>query len=274
MSKKRNGVIKIISYLLVIIILVSLIIITNKPRESTVVETVLSYTILPIQRGFNYLRYWILGYRDVFPQIDQLEEKVAKLEKENDELKQKNIDYDLIKNENIILKEQMNLSNKYPEYKTLSAQIISYDSNSWQEVLIINQGSNDGVKEGMTVIGNEGLVGYIKTVFPETSQVILIIDSGSSVSGRISKSRESVICRGELGLKENSQMKLMYIPTDVELTIGDIVETSGLGGIYKKGIKIGQVEEIVKTENVLENYAIIKTSVNFSTLEYVVIIMD
>ena len=69
-------------------------------------------------------------------------------------------------------------------------------------------------------------------------------------------------------------MKLMYIPTDVELTIGDIVETSGLGGIYKKGIKIGQVEEIVKTENVLENYAIIKTSVNFSTLEYVVIIMD
>lgn len=274
MSKKRNGVIKIISYLLVIIILVSLIIITNKPRESTVVETVLSYTILPIQRGFNYLRYWILGYRDVFPQIDQLEEKVAKLEKENDELKQKNIDYDLIKNENIILKEQMNLSNKYPEYKTLSAQIISYDSNSWQEVLIINQGSNDGIKEGMTVIGNEGLVGYIKTVFPETSQVILIIDSGSSVSGRISKSRESVICRGELGLKEKSQMKLMYIPTDVELTIGDIVETSGLGGIYKKGIKIGQVEEIVKTENVLENYAIIKTSVNFSTLEYVVIIMD
>lgn len=274
MSKKRNGVIKIISYLLVIIILLTVIIITNKPRESTVVETVLSYTVLPLQRGFNYLKDWILGYRDVFPQIDQLKEKVAILEAENKELKQKEIDYDLIKNENTILKEQMNLSNKYPEYMTLSAQIISYDSNSWQELLVINQGSNDGVKEGMTVIGNEGLVGYVKTVSPETSQVLLIIDSGSSVSGRISKSRESVICRGELGLKEKSQMKLMYIPTDVELTVGDTVETSGLGGIYKKGIKIGQVEEIVKAENVLENYAIIKTSVDFSTLEYVVIIMD
>ena len=62
MSKKRNGVIKIISYLLVIIILISVIVITNKPRESTVVETVLSYTVLPIQRGFNYLKDWILIY--------------------------------------------------------------------------------------------------------------------------------------------------------------------------------------------------------------------
>ncbi len=274
MNKRKSGVIKLISYLLIIIILISVIVITNKPRESTVVETVLSYTILPIQRGFNYFKDWILGYRDVFPQIDDLKGKVAKLETENNELTQKTIDYDLIKNENTILKEQMNLKNKYPEYQTLSAQIISYDSNSWQELLVINQGSNDGIKEGMTVIGNEGLVGYVKTVFPETSQVLLIIDSGSSVSGRIAKTRESIICRGELGLKDKSQMKLMYIPTGVELTIGDIVETSGLGGIYKKGIKIGQVEQIVKTENSLEDYAIIKTSVNFSTIEYVVIIMD
>ncbi|MBE5822405.1 MAG: rod shape-determining protein MreC [Clostridiales bacterium] len=274
MKKRKNNLLRIISYILIIIVLIITIIITNKPRESTVVETVLSYTVMPIQRGFNYFTNWIMGYRDIFPQINDLTAKNELLNNENIELKKKLTDYEIIKNENVMLKEQMNLKEKYPEYTTVSAEIIAQDTSSWYEALVINQGSDNGIKEGMTVIADKGLVGYIKEVTPNTAKVLCITDPGNSVSSRISKTREAVIARGELGLKDNSQMKLKYVPTGVELTVGDIIETSGLGGIYKKGIKVGEVEQVVVEQNSLETYAIIRTAVDFDTLEYVIVIID
>lgn len=274
MKKKKNILLRIISYVLLIIVLFFIIIITNKPRESTVVETVLSYTIIPIQRGINYLGNWLIGSKDNFPTIDELTQKNEVLKTENEELKKELTDYEIIKNENKILKEQLNLKEKYPEYKTVSAEIIMQDTSSWYEALVINQGSSSGIKEGMTVIADKGLVGYVKEVSSNTSKVLCIIDPGNSVSSRISKTREAVIVRGELGLKDNSQMKLKYVPSQVDLTVGDIIETSGLGGIYKKGIKVGEIEEVVTEQNSLETYAIIRTAVDFDTLEYVVVVID
>ena len=64
----------------------------------------------------------------------------------------------------------------------------------------------------------------------------------------------------------------MYIPTDADLVIGDLVETSGLGGIYPKGIPIGKITEIKNTKNITERYAIVETSVDFSKLETVLVI--
>lgn len=274
MKKRKNNLLKIISYILIIILLIFTIILTNKPRESTVVETVLSYTVMPLQRGFNYFTNWIMGYKDVFPQIDELKVKNEQLNTENTELKQKLTDYEIIKNENNMLKEQLNLKEKYPEYSTISAEIIAQDTSSWYEALIINQGSNNGIKEGMTVIADKGLVGYIKEVSNTTSKILCITDPGNSVSSRISKTREAVICRGESGLKDKSQMKLKYVPTNIELSVGDTIETSGLGGIYKKGIKVGEVEQVITEQNSLETYAIIHTAVDFETLEYVIVIID
>ncbi len=274
MRKNSNIIIKIISYILVIIVLFTIIILTNKPRESTVGETVFSYTIMPIQRGYKYFSNWVMGYRDVFPQIDELKQKNDSLEQENATLKDKLADYEIIQSENRMLKEKMNLVDKYPEYKTLPAQIIAQDPNSWYEILVINQGSEDGITEGMTVIADNGLVGYIKEVAPTTSKVLCITDAGNSVSSKISKTRETVICRGELELKDLSQVKLIYVPTEVELTKGDIIETSGMGGIYKKGIKIGEVEKVVTSQNSFETYAIVKTAVDFSTIEHVIVILD
>ena len=236
MKQKKNNLLKVISCILIIIVLIFTIILTNKPRESTVVETVLSYTVIPIQKGFNYLSNWIMGYRDIFPQIDELKEKNEKLSLENTDLKKKLSDYEIIQNENKMLKQQLNLVEKYPEYTTVPAEIIAQDTSSWYEALVINQGSKDGIKEGMTVIADTGLVGYIKEVSYNTSKVLCITDPGNSVSARIAKTREAVICRGELGLKDKSEMKLKYIPTGVELMEGDVIETSGLGGISLKDL--------------------------------------
>ena len=64
----------------------------------------------------------------------------------------------------------------------------------------------------------------------------------------------------------------MYIPTDAELVLEDTIETSGLGGIYPKGIQIGKIKEIIESKNITDRYAIVETSVDFSKLETVLVI--
>ena len=64
----------------------------------------------------------------------------------------------------------------------------------------------------------------------------------------------------------------MYIPTDADLVLEDTIETSGLGGIYPKGIQIGKRKEIIESKNITDRYAIVETSVDFSKLETVLVI--
>lgn len=272
--KRSNSILKIIAYILVIISLLIIVIWTNTKRESSVVETVLSYTVMPIQRGISYFSYWITGSQNVFPQIDNLKIENKQLKNENEELRKTLTNYQLLLEENNILKQQLNLTQKYPNIKTLPSVVIADNIDNWNKLLVINQGANDGVQVGMTVISDKGLVGYVKEVNDNTSKILCIIDSSSSVSGRVTKTREAVVCRGELDLQDKSQLKLMYIPTGVTLAVGDIVETSGIGGIYKKGITIGEVIEVIENNNNLESYALIQTSVDFSTLEYVLVVLE
>lgn len=70
----------------------------------------------------------------------------------------------------------------------------------------------------------------------------------------------------------NNNLKLMYIPPDADLVLEDTIETSGIGGIYPKGILIGKISEIIESKNITDRYAIIETAVDFSKLENVLVI--
>ena len=122
----------------------------------------------------------------------------------------------------------------------------------------------------MTVIADEGLVGSVISVTDSTAKVRTIIDTSSSVSCLMSTSNDSIVCKGTL--ESNSELRAMYIATDANLVQGDSVETSGLGGIYPKGIHVGTVKEIVSTKNITDRYAMIETAVDFDKLNTVLVI--
>ena len=98
--------------------------------------------------------------------------------------------------------------------------------------MILNVGKDDGIKEKMTVISDQGLVGYVIKVGKNTSTVKVITDPASTVSCNISTTDESVICKGTL--ENNQHLRVTYIPIDADLIVGDSVETSGVGQIYAK----------------------------------------
>ena len=166
----------------------------------------------------------------------------------------------------------MGLTEKYGEYKTIPGYIIDKDISNYSKTIVINIGKNDGIEENMTVIADEGLVGHVISVTDNTSKVRTIIDTSSSISCLMSTNKDSIVCKGTLD--SNSELKAMYIPTDANVVQGDSVETSGMGGIYPKGIHVGTVKKIISTQNITDRYAMIETAVDFNKLNTVLVVKN
>ena len=265
---KRTSTIGII---ITIIILILIVIISNiKLNNVTHIESGLSMLVMPIQNGLTYFKNWIFGNNEFFTNINNLQEENKELREKNSELEQSLRELEIIKSENITLKEYVNLKDKYSEYETIPGYVINKDISNYSDTIIINLGTKDGVDVNMPVISDQGLVGHIISVTNSTAKVQTIVDTASTISCILTTSRDSVIVRGTL--TGDSTLKATYIPTEATVLEGDKVETSGLGGIYPKGIHIGTIKQVVNTKNITDRYAMIETAVDFKKLETVLVI--
>ena len=264
---KKGGIIGII---ITIIILILIVIFSNGENHSSFFENAASNLVMPIQNGLTYLKNKLGGNGTFFTDINNLKEENEELKEKNSELEQSLRELENIKTQNETLKEYMELTEKYGDYKTIPGYVINKDISNYSKTIVINLGKQDGIKENMTVIGNEGLVGHIVSVTNKTSKVETIIDTASSISCLMSTSKDSIVCKGTLD--EDSTLRAMYFPTDVNVVQGDSVETSGLGGIYPKGIHVGTIKKVANTQNMTDRYALVETAVDFNKLNTVLVI--
>jgi len=268
MYKKKTGVVGII---ITIIILIILVFISNMNVENlSYIENAVSSVVMPVQNGLTYLKNKITGNNTFFADISRLQQENDELNKKNSELETSLRELEIIKSENTTLKEYLNLSEQYGNYTTKAAYIINKDISNYNKVFVINVGKKDGIENNMTVISEKGLVGHIISVTDNTAKVQTIIDTSSTVSSTLATSRDNLICKGTL--EEKGMLKASYIPTDANLIQGDVVETSGMGGIYPKGIKIGTIKTIQNTKNIVDRTAIITPAVDFDKVETVLVI--
>ena len=269
MYKKKSGIIGII---ITIIILILLVFLSNLKLESlSYVENAFSAIVMPIQTGYTYLKNKVTGNTNFFTNVENLKNENEELKTANSNLEQELRELEIIKAENETLKEYLGLTEKYTDYETIPAYIISKDISNYSNIFVINAGKNDGIDVNMTVIADEGLVGYVISVTDTTAKVQTIIDSSSAVTATISTTEDSIICKGSL---EDGMLKATYIPTSADISEGENVETSGMGGIYPKGIKIGTIKEVEQTLNVLDRYAWIEPAVDFDKVETVLVITN
>ena len=267
-NKKKYGIVGVI---LTIIILIVLVILTNiQNSQLSYVENLANKIVMPIQNGLTYLKNKINGNSTFFANVNNLNDENKKLQTKNKQLEEKLRELESIKAENESLKQYLNLTEKYSDYQTIPADVINRDISNYSKNIVINAGYDQGVKEGMTVIAAEGLVGHVISVTNSTAKVQTIIDSSSSTSSLLSTSRDSIVCKGILN--DDKQLKAMYIPTDLTISQGDSIETSGLGGIYQKGIYIGTVSKVENTTDLTNRYALVSVAVNFKKLETVLVI--
>lgn len=267
-KNKKTGIIGVI---ITIIILVLVVVISNSNNgEASFVEKVCSAMVTPIQNGLTHIKNGISGNSGFFADIDALKDENAKLKETNSELEKQVRELEIIKAENETLKEYTSLKDKYTEFTTIPGYVINKDSSNYSKNIIINIGSDDGIEKDMPVISDKGLVGHVLSVTNNTAKVETIVDSSSTVSSMITTSKDPIVVKGSLD--SNKELKATYISTDVNLVQGDSVETSGLGGIYPKGILIGTIKQVVNTKNLVDRYAVVETAVDFNKLETVLVI--
>lgn len=260
-----------IGTILLIILLIALVVLSNVNRDNLSFAEGISVSIIrPVQNTFTNLKHKISGDKQYFVDLDTVKQENADLKKQNAELETQVRELEIVKAENARLQEYSSLSEKYLDYETVPAYVIDKDVSNYSSNIVINVGSNEGIEKDMTVIADKGLVGHVISVTNNSAKVQVIVDSASSVSAKISTSDESIICKGSI---DNERfLNASYIDTSSELLVGDSVVTSGIGGIYPKGITIGTIKQVVNTGNITDRYAIVETAVDFTKLYTVLVI--
>ena len=267
---KKNGIIGIIITIIILIILVACT--NSNVNQLSFIENIFNVFVMPVQNGFTYLKNKISGNDTFFADMDTLKEENAQLKQINSELKQSLRELEVIKAENETLKENLNLKQKYSDYETVPADVINRDISNYSSTIVINVGTDDNVQEGMTVIADSGLVGHIISVTSDTAKVQTLVDTASAVTSTISTTEDTIVVQGTLD--DKTSLKATFIPTDAVVLQGDSVETSGIGGIYPKGIHIGTIREVINTSNITDRYALVDTAVDFTKLNTVLVITN
>lgn len=268
-KKKKTGLVGVI---ITAVILTIVVILTNIKIENWYyIENVFGKITTPVQSGLVYLKNKISKNDNFFVSLEELKEENEKLKAQNLELEKSSRELEIIKAENETLKEYVGLKNKYSQYSSKPAYVIQKDFSNFSKIIEINLGKNDGIDVNMTVISEKGLVGHIISVTDSTAKVQTIVDTSNAISASLKSTRDSILIKGTL---EETGLKATLIPTDASILEGDSLETSGVGGIYTKGILIGNIKKIVNTKNVTDRYAYVEPAVDFSKLETVLVITN
>jgi rod shape-determining protein MreC len=152
----------------------------------------------------------------------------------------------------------------------IPARVVGKDFNSWSRTIVINEGSRSGIASGMAVVRPEGVVGRIFSVSPNYALVQLTIDSNSAIPGVFQRTRAQGIVEGKI----TDLCQVKYLDRLADVKTGDLLITSGLGGVYPKGLIIGTVSSINKQPYGLFQDAAISPAVDFSRLEEVLVVKN
>jgi len=153
------------------------------------------------------------------------------------------------------------------QVKKVLAQVVSWDGSSDYKVLRINKGAQDGIRLQSPVVTSQGLVGHIYRLTDSYADVLTILDAGHRVDVLVQQERSHGILEGTG--KSVSQLK--YIPLTEKIELSDIVLTSSLGQLYPKGIRVGKITRIERESYSLTQRIEVMPSVDFSSLEEVVV---
>ncbi|HEX9024808.1 MAG TPA: rod shape-determining protein MreC [Geobacteraceae bacterium] len=196
--------------------------------------------------------------------------------KENKELRQsiktlnsRMIEYQEMARANGRLKKLLDLKSSLA-VPSLAASVIGEDGTPWFKTIMIDRGEADGLREGMPVIAADGVIGQLVKVVAKSSRVLLITDHASGVAAIIQRSRARGVVRGKGG----GICSLEFAMADEDVKVGDAVITSGIGGVFPKGLNIGEVTMVKKGEYGIFQTVDVRPAVNLARLEEVLVLLQ
>lgn len=190
-----------------------------------------------------------------------------RLRSENEQVRLENAAMNEILLENERLRDALAFKHLHP-ITSVMTQVIGKESSPSSSTITLNKGSDDGIEKGMAVIIATGVVGKVQAVLPGTAKVMLLTDPGSTIAVRVLRNSEEGLLEGKL-----VNCALKYVSYYADIQEGDLLVTSGLDGVYPKGLAVARVVKVSKHEAVAFQSVVAEPSVGFSRLEEALVLL-
>lgn len=264
---------KIISLIFLLVILLGMAKLTMERQNITVIEEVLMTVVAPVQGVFQR---FTRSMETVFTSVKNYQlllEENNRLQKQLAAVPMLEVRLGELHKENQRLRTLLDFQDR-SDYELIAAAVVARDPSKWFHTMTINRGSVHGVERNMAVVTGNGLVGNVEAVSPLSSQVLLLTDPKRAVGSLVQRSREP----GFVGIVDSDPhrpgyLQMFNLPRDANIQPGDTVISSGLGGIFPKGLVIGYVLETGNDEANLMQYALLRPAANFNRLEEVFVVI-
>jgi rod shape-determining protein MreC len=228
--------------------------------------------VAPLQDGMGEVFRPIGDFLSSITEIGTLKRENAKLEAELERMTARQRRIPEIVRENAQLKELVGVQGKdWAATKTLAARVIANGPSNHEWTAVLDKGSAEGVKKGMSVVSAQGLVGRTLTVAEHYTKVLLLIDPQHSVGARLTETGETGVMSG----RSLEDMRFEFIDPNTAIKDGETVVTSGYDkGVYPPGIPIGRVSSVIEAPDGLSKTAFVQPVVDFSRLDVVLVLLE
>ena len=219
--------------------------------NSDFVSSICGFITAPIQRVSAMVAGGFGSFSGEFEDIDAVRAENELLKKKVREMTQKTVDYDTLKQQNDEYRKLLELKNENKNYEFLPSTVIARDSSDYYSGFTIDKGSADGIALHDPVVTADGLVGYVTGLGVTSSKITTILSPGLEVGAVDKETRDGGTLFGEISSAKSGRTRLNYLARDCEVTVGDIVVTSGFGSIFPANLVIGEVSAInAESENI------------------------
>jgi rod shape-determining protein MreC len=229
-----------------------------------------SNPLISIQQWVSSRYMAVYEFLTVPRDVANLRQRNAELENEVSNLQTQVIQLEQQLREAELVFALLDFARGRPQNEYVASSVIGRDPSPFVRYIFIDQGSDDGLRHGMPVVTEQGLVGRVDAVTANGARVQLITDPAASVNVRLQSLEVDAVVAGSV----TGDITLGFVPQDVTLQPGDLILTSGLGGVYPSDIVVGQVISVRKLETELFQTASVQPVVDFTSLRAVLVITN
>ena len=236
-------------------------------REANVFERSVLTVLSPILQPVSQLSIFVEHVWDGYIQLVDTHRENLRLREDIRELNRRMLEANEAIQANQRFERLLEMK-KEVKTPTIAATVIGEDVTSWFRTLVINRGSSSGIHEGMAVLSADGVVGQTIKVSTSTARVLLLTDHASGIAATIQRSRARGVVKG----KGEMLCTLEFTTREEDVKVGDTVITSGIGGVFLKGLPIGEVTMVKRGEYGIFQTVTIRPAVNIPHLEEVLVV--
>lgn len=231
------------------------------------VSNAINFLFRPLQSAVGSLSDRIGNTQAALERYDALLAEHENLRAYVAEMEQKLRQTEDIAAENVELRELLGLELRKRNFQYISATIVSREASGWANTMMLSKGTEAGIEKNMPVISSAGyLVGVISETGAGWSRVMTVIDPDFGAGAKIYRTGQWSVAEGEWSLMQDNQLKLRYLSSDADVQNGDLILTSGEGGIFPSDLPIGTVVAFRDEISGQDSYAVIQPKAEMGDL--------